>query len=287
MKIVVTGAKGMIGQHLVELLDKKYPDSEIVCADLKNKIPIDLTDMRTCMKLCEGADEVYHLAGIKGNPRKSALKPYDFISPMVRFDANMIEAGRKCKVGKFLYTSSIGVLFPENDYYPSWAKQTGEKMIEAMRIQYPKTQYCIVRPANVFGPYDDFDNPEAMALTKFISMAMKGDLEIWGDGSETRDFIHAEDVARAMMLVMYRMPDIPINIGTGVQTPIRFIAGYIAAIFGRKVTYDKSKQIGDMKREMDVSELYKLRFKLGKRFYDSIEEVCEYAKNKHNNPNKE
>lgn len=285
MKIVCTGAKGMIGQHLVELLNKKYPEADIVCADLKNKIPIDLTDMRTCMDLCKGADEVYHLAGIKGNPRKSAQKPYDFISPMVRFDANMIEAGRKCKVGKFLYTSSIGVLFPENDYYPSWAKQTGERMIEAMRIQYPETNYCIVRPANVFGPYDNFDNPEAMSLTRFISIAMKGDLEIWGDGSETRDFIHAEDVARAMMLVMYRMPEEAINIGTGIQVSIKEIAEYIADIFEREVLYVPSKQIGDKKREMDVSELYKLRFKLRKPFFKSIEEVCEYAKNLNNNSN--
>ena len=247
----ITGSEGMIGKELLELLSKK--DVIIKKADLK--LGHDLRDYNECLKLCEGVDEVYSLVGIKGNPKMTKEWPVDFMAPMLQFDTNMILAAQKCGVKRFLYTSSIAVENPETDKYPAWAKKTGEMLIEAMRTQYPKgTKYCVVRPANVFGRYDNFNNPDAMVVTALISKAFKSSsLEVWGDGSQERDFINAKDVAAGMIKCMEKMPKEPINLCSGQGTSIKTVAELIVSdsrTKAKEIKWDKSKPTGAKSRVM-------------------------------------
>ena len=141
----------MIGRELVEQLIEL--DADVWLVDNKLLDWMDLTEKEVCNRVCAyNIDYVFHLAGVKGNPKMTKEKPVDFMGPMLQFDTNMIIAAQEAGVKRFLYTSSIAVDNPETDKYPAWAKMTAEHLIEAMRIQYPKgTKYCIVRPSNVYG----------------------------------------------------------------------------------------------------------------------------------------
>ena len=257
--ILVTGSEGMIGKELVTLLSlgkgQSNENVRILKADLK--LGDDLIHFSTCLRLCKDIDEVYNLAGIKGSPKRTSERPADFFAPMIQFNTNMLEAARINNVKKFLYVSSIAVEHPETDEYPAWAKLTGEKQIETYRIQYPKgMQCCIVRPANVYGRYDNFNNEYAMVITALVKKALDIHtpiLWVWGDGSQVRDFVNAKDVARGMIKCMHFMPTIPINLCSGKGVTIKRLAEIIAKEVKKTVKYDTTKPIGAKSRVMKLN----------------------------------
>jgi GDP-L-fucose synthase len=275
-KVLVTGSEGMIGKELVKLLEKR-------CEVIKTDIKLGKHDLRQfthCLHLCRKADYVFHLAGVKGNPRMTNERPVDFMGPMLQFDTNMILAAQECGVKKFLYTSSIAAEHPEADFYPAWAKQTAENLISAMRIQYKGTKYCIARPANVYGRFDNFKRDDLMVISSLIKKGLSSfdQLEVWGDGSPIRDFINAKDVARAMILIMEKMPKDPIPICSGQGISIKMIAEIIAKYTDTKTVY-KGKDLGAKIKIMDNSKLKKLGFKPEVSIEDGIKEVISYRKN--------
>jgi GDP-L-fucose synthase len=254
-RILITGGDGMIGLELCEqLIDL---GANITIADIKNGTDEDLTNYDNCKRLCSEIDYVFHLAGIKGNPKRSKERPVDFMGPMLRFNTNMILAANEMNVKRFLYTSSIAVEFPEFDFYPAWAKLTGEKLIEGMRIQYEDgTKYVIVRPANVYGRYDDFTNwqERAMVVTSLIAKALESPvLEIWGDGSTIRDFINAKDVAKGMIKAMEEMPDFPVRLCSGEDITIKQLAEIISKYTEKEIKYIPltNQVLGDKRRVME------------------------------------
>lgn len=272
-KILITGGLGMIGTELVLILKKE--GSLLRIADLK--MGNDLRDFNICLNLCNGIDEVYHLAGIKGNPRKTKEQPVDFMGPMLQFDTNMIIAAQAMGVKKFLYTSSIAVEHPESDLYPAWAKQTAEKLIDAMRIQYPTgTQYFIARPANVYGRYDNFNNPDAMVVTSLINKAIRDKkIELYGNGETIRDFIYAKDVALGMISVMENSIMTPQNLCSGKGISIKELAEIIAKELNIKISYIKSDlPVGDKCRVMVKPNWFNPKIKIK----DGIKEVIEWRK---------
>ena len=114
----------------------------------------------------------------------------------------------------------------------------GELQADAYRIEYAWKDIEIVRPANVYGPYDNFDPKNAMVIPSLIRRAMSGEdpLVVWGDGSAIRDFIFARDVARGMLLVMEKAPGLPINLGSGTGVDIKTIVEIIVKK-GARVRY--------------------------------------------------
>ena len=276
-KVLVTGSEGMIGKELVIQLEVLGAD--VFKFDIKRnlvnqypepfeepKTPLDVTNIPVIDDIF-GAfepDYVFHLFGIKGSVKMTKERPVDYMGPMLQGDINIILAAQKHKVKKFLYTSSIAVENPKTDRYPAWAKQTSEVLIEAMRIQYPKgTEYCIVRPANVYGRFDNFNNPDAMVITSLISKALNPEaqvLNVWGDGTQVRDFINSKDVARGMIQAMelkmfnsqYLKP-VPLNLCSGYGVSVRRIAEIIAKETGKKLEFDTSKPTGDQRRVMKIN----------------------------------
>jgi GDP-L-fucose synthase len=244
-RVLVTGSEGLIGRELVGLLEDL--GAKVYLADLK--FGVDLTEPSVCDKYCDGIDYVFHLAGIKGSPKRTKEKPADFMIPMLKFDTNMINSAIKNKVKKFLYTSSIAVLYPESDFYPSWAKKTAEHLIDALRIQNVDTKFCIVRPANVYG-IESLEG-EKMVVTSLIKKAKEDEIiEVWGDGTQERDFIHARDVAYIMIKTMEIMPEEPINATSGETYSIKEVAEIIAELANKPLVFDTSKPTGPSKKCM-------------------------------------
>ena len=299
--VLVTGGTGLIGTQLVNKLVKLK--SRVIVTSLDKNIELpkevefirsDLRFFENCLKLTKKIDYVFHLAGIKGSPEMAKKKPYQFMTPMLMFNANMLEASRINKVKRFLYTSSIGVYNPKkimkeddlwktfpsrNDWYAGWTKRIGELNVQACQLFTKKMITIIVRPANVFGPYDNFDTKSAMVIPSLINKFINsktGTVEVWGDGSNIRDFIFSSEVARAMLLIMFKKPKLPINIGSGKGVSIKKIVGIINKYFGNnhKLLWNKKYLGGDKKRVLDITRLKQLGFKheinLEKAIYQTI-----------------
>jgi len=302
-KGLVTGGTGLIGRPLVEMLVDAGAEVTVVSLDDPSRAPqgvtftqADLREFSTCMEVCEGKDIVFHLAGIKGSPAMTARRPASFFVPTITFNTNMMEAARRCGVERYLYTSTVGVYAPAevfyeddvwktfpspNDRFAGWAKRMGELQAEAYEIEYGWGKISIVRPANVYGPYDNFDPENAMVIPALIRRAVDGEnpLTVWGDGSPIRDFIHAKDVARGMMLAVEKGVNEPVNLGSGTGMTIRQIAEIIAANAPGGpigIVWDTSKPKGDAKRLMDMTRAKKLlsftpRISLGQGIKETIE----------------
>jgi len=306
-RVLVTGGTGMIGRHLVELLLGAGAKVRIVSLDDPSLassgtefLQLDLTEFRNCMKACKDIDIVFHLAGIKGSPKMAREKPASFFVPTILFNTNMMEAARRSNVEWFLYTSTIGVYAPaeifyeddvwktfpsENDKFAGWAKRMGELQAEAYKIEYGWNRVSIVRPANVYGPYDNFDPQNAMVIPSLISRALNGEdpFIVWGDGSQIRDFIHAKDVARGMMLVVAKKETRPINLGSGRGHSIKEVVDIIVDNLEHKpkVIWDTSKPAGDKIRLMDISRARSIGFTPIISLEEGIKNTMEwYRKNK-------
>lgn len=284
--VMVTGSEGMIGKELV--IQLKNLGARILRFDIKLNKSDDVRDYKKCLEILKEfkPEYIFHLFGVKGNPKFTKEKPVDFMAPMLQGDTNMILAAQEAGISKFLYTSSISVEHLETDKYAAWAKMTAEKLIEAMRIQYPHgTKYIIVRPSNVYGRFDDFNNPNAMVITNLIREALyEEQIEVWGSGYELRDFIHAKDVAKGMILAMEKMPKYPVNLCSGEGIPIRQIAKVIASKFNKKLKFNKLKGIGSSKRIMEINWEFKPEIPIEEGLKEVIEYAREYAgrnNNKH------
>lgn len=298
-KILVTGGTGMIGRPLVEMLIKAGASVRVASMDDPSRAhpqaefrKANLTRFDNCLEVCTGMDYVFHLVGVKGSPAMTAKYPANFFVPVILFNTNMMEAARQAGVKNYLFTSTVGVYAPaekfseddvwktfpsENDKFAGWAKRMGELQAEAYAIQYGWKGISIVRPANVYGPYDNFDPANAMVIPSLIRRALSGEnpFTVWGDGSPVRDFIHSHDVARGMMLVMEKGYSQPVNLGSGAGITIKELVEIVTANLEvkPKVVWDTSKPAGDKRRVMDMSRAHALGFKPEVTFQKGIKDV--------------
>ncbi|PIQ86828.1 MAG: hypothetical protein COV74_03075 [Candidatus Omnitrophica bacterium CG11_big_fil_rev_8_21_14_0_20_45_26] len=303
-RVLVTGGTGLIGRQLVELLVNAGAKVKVVSLDDPSlahpKVEfcrVNLTKFDQCAEVCKGMDYVFHLVGVKGSPGVTGKRPASFLVPILLFNTNMMEAARQANVKWYLYTSTIGVYAPaevfheddvwktfpsENDRFAGWAKRMGELQAEAYKIEYGWNRCSIVRPANVYGPHDNFDPVNAMVIPSLIKRTMEGEnpLCVWGDGSPMRDFIHAKDVARAMLLVVEKQATQPINIGSGQGISIKELTEIIKRCYGRplEIEWDTSKPKGDLRRVMDISRLKALGFKPSISVEEGIRDVMDWYK---------
>ena len=284
-QVLVTGGTGLIGRPLVEMLLAADAKVRIASLDDISRAPAgtdfqraDLREFGECMRVAEGCQIVFQLAGVKGSPAMTAKRPASFFVPTVTFNTNMMEAARRQGAERYLFTSSVGVYAPAevfyeddvwktfpspNDRFAGWAKRMGELQAEAYKIEYGWDKISIVRPANVYGPYDNFDPQNAMVVPSLIHRAISGEnpLAVWGDGSAIRDFIHARDVARGMMLVVEKGYSQPVNLGSGEGVTIKQVAETVARLVpGLKIEWDTNKPSGDRKRLMDMARARSIGF---------------------------
>ena len=258
-KVLVAGGTGTIGIPVVARLMKCNASVHIVSMDSENYarrvLPeganfdrLDLTKLDNCLTATKGMDYVFNLVGIKGSVGIGQKKVVSYLIPMLWFQTNLMEAAFRNQVTRFLYTGSI-CEYPraevpkredtvwngmpmQNDRIPGLAKRIGEVQGEAYLLEHGWDAVRIVRPSNVYGPYDDFNPSTAQVIPAIIRRVMDGEnpLKVWGDGTVQRDFIYAEDLADWLLTALEKAPPcIPLNLGCGRGISIREVVETVCA----------------------------------------------------------
>lgn len=306
-KVLVTGGTGLVGRPLTDMLVNAGAKVTVVSLDDPSRAPkgikfirADLREFSNCTTACKGIEIVFHLAGIKGSPAMTAVQPASFFVPTITFNTNMMEAARRTGVSRYLYTSTVGVYAPaevfheddvwktfpsENDRFAGWAKRMGELQAQGYKIEYGWDKISIVRPANIYGPFDNFDPKTSMVIPSLIYRVLNGEnpLTVWGDGTPIRDFIYSKDVARGMMLAVEKGINVPVNLGSGTGITIKELAETVAKMAPGgpvKIIWDKDKPKGDAKRLMDMGRAKKLLgFKPQYSLEQGIRETIDWYRN--------
>jgi GDP-L-fucose synthase len=301
MKALIIGGMGMVGRQLTKLCSKEY--DEVCVLDIDYKTPKDLPQgvkyhqadltFKSNASVVADFDHIYHLAGKKGSPDTAKNSPADYL-PMLQFDTNVIEAVGHYKPDWFLYTSSVGVYPPMevyeedkvwydvpsvNDKVPGYIKRMGELSCYAIRATYGYENISIVRPANIYGPWDNFGK-NSMVIPSLIKKASHYDIiNVWGDGTPIRDFIYCEDVARGMLHMVKNKVNNTVNLGSGEGVKISDIANTIGNFFDKEVKYDTTKPNGDMKRLMSMRRAQGYGFNPSVKLKDGINMTIEWYLN--------
>ncbi len=282
-RVLVAGGTGTIGIPMVKLLADMGADITVVSLDsldyaavviggMARFVRADLTDLDTCLEATRGQDYVINLVGIKGSTGIGTTQAASYFVPMLRYQTNLMDAAFQSEVSRYLFVSSICAYPPaevheednmwrglpvQNDRYAGIAKRVGEIQAETYREQYGWDAVRIVRPSNVYGPFDDFNPTTAQVIPALIARIIGGEnpLKVWGDASTRRDFIFSEEVAAGMLIALADAPaGLPINLGSGVGVEIRQLVDTILdhVLFRPDVQWDTSAPTGDSVRIMSV-----------------------------------
>jgi GDP-D-mannose 3',5'-epimerase len=264
-RVLVTGAGGFIGHHLVKYLvargdwvrgvDLKQPEFEPSPAH--EFLVLDLRERRNCEQAAQDIEHVYHLAADMGGIGYISVYRASVARNNLLINLGMLEASRLSGVERFFFASSA-CIYPvyrqasadvsplrEEDAYPAlpeegygWEKLTTEKLCQYYREDYG-LETRIARFHNVYGPlgaYEGGREKAPAALCRKIALARDGDeIEVWGDGRQTRSFLYIADCVEGIYRIMQSDYPEPLNLGADRLVTIDELVGLIAQIAGKRI----------------------------------------------------
>jgi GDP-L-fucose synthase len=276
-RIVVTGGAGFIGSHVVERLleTRGVPRDRVVVPRSRD---CDLRRPEQAERLLEGSHVVIHLAAVTGGIQFSRAHPADQYRDSTLIDLNVFAAAARLRVQKlvaignlFAYAGDAPVPLREEtlfDGLPSeshrgvgWMKRNLALLADLYHREHGLAA-TVVYSANAYGPRDSIDLAHAHVIPSTIMKCMREQkLLVWGDGSPTRDFLFASDVAEGLLLAAERLdPPGYVNIGSGAEVSIRTLVETVvqATDFKGEVVFDSQKPGGDARRCTSVDKAQRL-----------------------------
>ena len=286
-KILITGAGGFIAHHMVNYLkDKGFwvravdivePEFENSNADEFKLLDLRLKD--AAEEAVEGVDQVYHLAADMGGIGYITAFHADISRNNILMNTHMLEAARLEGVERFFYSSSACVYpdyrqdsneldgLKEEDAYPAapeegygWEKLFTEKLCQYYTQDYD-LQTRVARFHNVYGPLGTFDGGKEKApaalCRKIAKRNSEDDIEVWGDGEQTRSFMYIDDCVEGIYRLMQSNHNEPLNLGTDLMVSVNQLVDIIASVAGKKINkiHDLSKPQGVRGRNSDNTKL--------------------------------
>lgn len=249
---------------------------------------LDLTDQLAVTRFFEREKpEIVILCAAKvGGIQANIDNPATFLLDNLQIQNNVMAASLKNSVNKFVFLGSsciypkecpqpmkeeyllTGKLEPTNEGY-AIAKIAGIKLLEGLKKQHGFNSISLM-PCNLYGPNDSFDLNHSHVLSALVkrfvdaTSANTPSITLWGTGVARREFMHVDDMARAILFMLENCGDSQfINIGTGVDIGVRELAEMIATFTGYtgRILWDNSRPDGMLKKCMDVSRMKSLGFK--------------------------
>ncbi len=304
-RIVVTGGGGFLGSFVLEELRRRGARDVFV----PRSADYDLVDMAAVRRLYADAKPtlVIHMAARVGGIGANRDNPGKFFYDNLMMGVQLIEVGRQVGLKKLValgticaYPKFAPVPFKEDDIWNGYPEETNapyglaKKMLlvqsQAYRQQYGFNS-SVLFPVNLYGPKDNFDLHTSHVIPALIRKCVeardRGDKQIvvWGDGSASREFLHARDAAEGIVAACERYDKSePVNLGAGFEIKIRDLVPLIARLCGfeGEIVWDTTKPNGQPRRMLDTSRALKeFGWKARIGFEEGLRETVEwYEKNR-------
>jgi len=280
MTIVVAGATGLAGSAITKTFESTGQEVIGINRDVVDLLDFDKTNQFfKDVKPTLVVDAAARVGGIGAND----AFPVEFLEDNIRIQTNLMHSAHNAKVKKFIFLGSsciyprdcqqpireeyfmTGPLEATNSAY-AIAKIAGIELVNSYRKQYGYNWISLM-PTNLYGPGDNFDlngSHVFPALIRRFVEAVEADtrkIVLWGSGSPKREFLHVDDLARAVLLASEKYDSsLHLNIGTGVDISIRDLAQKIAEVSGFKgeILWDSSKPDGTPRKVLEVSRIKQL-----------------------------
>jgi GDP-L-fucose synthase len=276
LRVAVTGGSGFLGSAVLSVLRGRGCTDVVV----PRKAQYDLTNEDAVRRFFADyrPDVIIHLAAVVGGIGANRENPGRFFYENLMMGALTMEYARRAGARKYVaigticcYPKFTPVPFREEELWNGYPEETNapyglaKKMLlvqsQAYRQQYAFNSVFLL-PVNLYGPGDNFDPSSSHVIPalikKFVDAKESGarEVDVWGDGTATREFLYVDDAAEAIVLATERYDDSePVNIGAGFEISIRDLAEKIAALteFDGRIVWDASKPNGQPRRCLDVS----------------------------------
>ena len=301
-KILVTGGAGFLGSFLINILKERSVN------EVNIKIPrsrdTDLRRWENCFEIVKDIDIVIHLAARVGGIGFNMKYPATLFYDNAIMSIQVMEASRLAGVQKFVtvgtvcaYPKFTPVPFKEEDLWNGYPEETNapyglaRKMLlvqsQAYRKQYDFNSIFLL-PVNLYGPGDNFALESSHVIPalirKFIEAVKnnKKEVEVWGTGEASREFLYVEDAAEGIILATerYNKPE-PVNLGAGFEIKIKDLVELIAEFTGfeGEISWDTTKPDGQPRRCLDVSRAKKeFGFEAKTDFREGLKKTIEWYK---------
>ena len=277
-KIYIAGHNGMVGSACQRALEAKGYNNIIGYSSKE----LDLRDQRSVFEMLEREKPVAIIdaAAKVGGILANSSYPYEFLMDNMLIQNNLISTAHKLDIQKFIFLGSsciypkmapqplkeeyllTGPLEETNQWY-AIAKISGVKLIEALREQYNR-DYVSLMPSNLYGPGDNYDIENSHVLPAMLRKFHEAkennhaDVVLWGTGTPKREFLHVDDLASAVVLVLEnKMKDSLYNVGSGSEFTIKELAELVQKTVGHlgSIIWDNSKSDGTPRKLMDSSKM--------------------------------